>query len=120
MRKFTFLLLLLLSLNAFGQDRFTEKVQIFNNATVLTYAGGQVLHGFTGWKYSHEMAAVSVFSLGVVKEFYFDEGPSTKDITINLMGAITGYYLNKKLNQRFNKIYNKKKLKNKQVGCIIP
>lgn len=39
--------------------------------------------------------ALIMFSVGVAKEYLYDNNPSVKDMTFNLAGCVAGYYLNK-------------------------
>lgn len=85
-----------------GQDRWlgNDKIQHFTTATTMSFAGGQILESVTGLEYSHEFALIGVIGLGMVKELAFDASPSYRDATFNLIGAFTGYYVNRAINKK--------------------
>lgn len=100
------IILLFIPILAKGQDRWlgNDKIQHFTTATTLSFAGGQILESVTGWEYSHEYALIGVIGLGMVKELAFDASPSYRDATFNLIGAFTGYYVNRAINKKLNKV----------------
>lgn len=77
-----------------------DKLQHFTTSTTLSFAGGQILESVTGWKYSDEYALVGVVGLGMVKELTIDKSPSYRDLTFNIFGAVTGYYVNRAINKK--------------------
>ena len=93
-----------------SQDRWlgNDKLQHLNTSITMTFAGGQALYGVTGWKYSTEVAAVGVLSLGIAKEYLLDEQPSGKDIAANVAGVIVGYYVNKVIDKKIKQLWTKK------------
>lgn len=104
------IILFILPVFCHAKDTWTgnDKLQHFTTSTTLSFAGGQILESVTGWEYSHEYALIGVVGLGMVKELAFDASPSYRDATFNLIGAFTGYYVNRTLNKKINKLRNAK------------
>jgi uncharacterized protein YfiM (DUF2279 family) len=106
------LVITLLSFSVMGQDKWlgNDKLLHLNTSMTMTFTGGQIIYGVTGWKYSNELAAVGVLSMGIAKEYLLDEQPSGKDIAANMVGIIAGYYVNKVIDKKIkqNRLWNKK------------
>lgn len=104
MKKITIILIFLTSL-AQGQDSWisNDKITHFNTSMTLTFASGQVIEGVTGWKYSYEVAAATVFTAGIAKEMLMDQSTSGKDIAFNAAGVIIGYYVNRVINRKIKR-----------------
>lgn len=86
-----------------------DKIQHWTTSTVMSFAAGQIIEHTTGWEYSHEAALFGVIVLGTFKEYKMDDRASGKDIAFNAAGAIVGYYVNRTLNKKINKLRNAKK-----------
>ena len=95
-------LLLLLSITAasqtpfWGQDQWfhRSKFEHFVVSMTFTPAPIRVLEDFEV-KNPEIKGALIMFSVGVAKEYLYDNNPSVKDMTFNLAGCVAGYYLNK-------------------------
>ena len=101
MKKLTIILILLSSL-AYAQDSWisNDKLTHFNTSMTLTFASGQLIEGMTGWKYSNEVAAMTVMFAGVTKEIVLDREISGKDMAFNAAGVVVGYYVNRFINRK--------------------
>lgn len=96
------IILFILPVFCHAQDTWTgnDKLQHFTTSTTLSFAGGQILESVTGWEYSHEYALIGVVGLGMVKELALDKSPSYRDMIFNILGAFTGYYVNRAINKK--------------------
>ena len=93
---------MLLSFVARSQDSWVsnDKLTHFNTSMTLTFASGQMIEGLTGWKYSNEVAAMTVMFAGVAKEVMLDREISGKDMAFNAAGVVVGYYVNRFINRK--------------------
>ena len=79
-----------------GQDQWfhRSKFEHFVVSMTFTPAPIRVLEDFKV-KNPEIKGALIMFSVGVAKEYLYDNNPSVKDMTFNLAGCVAGYYLNK-------------------------
>lgn len=108
MRSLLVILLFPFLCQAQAQDAWlsNDKIQHWTTSTVMSFTAGQIIEHTTGWEYSHEAALFGVIVLGTFKEYKMDDSASGKDIAFNAAGAIVGYYVNRTLNKKINKLRN--------------
>ena len=96
------IIFMLVSSVVYAQDSWisNDKLTHFNTSMTLTFASGQMIEGLTGWRYSNEVAAMTVMFAGVAKEVVLDREISGKDIAYNAAGVVVGYYVNKFINKK--------------------
>jgi len=84
-----------------------DKMVHFSYSAGFTPAVIQVLE-VKGVRRPEIKGAAILFVAGVAKEFFIDDKPSFKDITINFAGCIAGIYLNRLILKVYNKNHGKK------------
>ena len=114
MKKLVTILLIMFSLSCWSQVPSCEgkflgkdKIAHFTFSAAFTMLGTEIAKDYNA-KNPELIGIISGFSIGLAKEFLYDEHQSSRDLLADFTGCVAGIYLNKIFNKWETKhFYNK-------------